>query len=248
MPAVTTEPKSREDQVKDAYIRVIREPFEEKYEDKWEEDNYWAAVEAFKVEVKEIGFEDPFEVLSKYRLTSFDQIHDKLKAGPPACFREGWKCTMIGTKIDTTALVAPLEHVNGPKYNGEERIVVLEFWATWCPPCVRDGPELSELSEKYAGRVAIVGINNESIFAEQEHDVAKVQTFLETNKAGFRYTIYVDTPDGHARESVYKKSEYRAIPCVIVVVDGVVLFVGEPGNEFKAVLEEALAVVAAKEE
>ncbi|KAG0264846.1 hypothetical protein BG011_005969 [Mortierella polycephala] len=234
---------TKEDLFKKAYTDIITEPFEEKYEDKWEEDAYWVAVGTFKVKSKEIGYEDPFEVLSKYGITSFEQIREKLKGGPPACFRSGWKSPVIGTAIDTVAVIAPLEHVNGPKYEGKERIVVLDFWATWCPPCVRAGPELSDLAEKYAGHVAIVGVNNESMFREKDYDLGKVKAFLEDNKEGFRYTVYVDSREGHARNSVYLKTGYKAIPCVIVVVDGVMTFVGPPQEAFKAALEEALVTI-----
>jgi len=44
-------------------------------------------------------------------------------------------------------------------------------------------------------------------------------------------------------------SEYRAIPCVIVVVDGVVTYVGGPYKEFLAALEAAVEEpLSAKEE
>lgn len=43
-----------------------------------------------------------------------------------------------------------------------------------------------------------------------------------------------------ANLAVYKVSEYRAIPCVIVIVDGVVTFVGGPYKEFLAALEAAV--------
>ena len=69
-----------------------------------------------------------------------------------------------------------------------------------CGPCVRAGPELSDLAEKHHGKVAIVGINNESMFRPKDHDVEKVKTFLEENKEAFRYTVYIDTPEGHARD------------------------------------------------
>ncbi|KAF9272907.1 alpha 1,2-mannosyltransferase 2.4.1 [Mortierella alpina] len=248
MASTAVETPSQEELLEKAYVDILLVPFEEKYDEAWEEDTYWAAVEVFKAKSKEIGYEDPFEVLSKYKLTSFDDIRDKRKAGPPACFREGWISPLVGTKLDTVAAIAPLEHVNGREYSGAEPIVVLDFWATWCYPCVLAGPELSELSEKHAGRVAIVGVNNESMFREREHNAAEVKSFLTENKDGFRYTVYVDTPEGHARESVYKKTEYKAIPCVIVVVNGTVTFVGPPQEAFKAALEKALVEVPAKEE
>ncbi|KAF9175936.1 hypothetical protein BGX21_008346 [Mortierella sp. AD011] len=246
MPA--QELSEKELKLRDAYYDILTSPFEDTYEDKWEEDPYWVAVESFKKRSKEIGYEDPFEVLNKYKINSYESIRDKLKAGPPACFREGWKSPLVGTELDTIAAIGPLEHVNGRKYLGEERIVVLDFWATWCPPCVKAGPELSELAEKHAGQVAIVGVNNDSMFTEKEHDVEKLKTFLEEKKQGFRYTVYIDTPEGHARDSVYKKTEYRAIPCVIVVVGGVVTYVGCPDENFKNALEVALAPITAKEE
>ncbi|KAF9416376.1 hypothetical protein BGZ94_010237 [Podila epigama] len=231
----------QEQLLKDAYTDILRNPFETKYEDTWEEDTYWLAVEQFKRKSKELGIDDPFEILSKYRITSYTDIRDKLKAGPPLCLREGWSSPLLGKKIDVASIIAPLRHLNGRVYIGDERVVVLDFWATWCPPCVKAGPELSELYEKYP-QVALVGINNDAMFYEKPYDPEAIQTFLEENKEGFRYTIYMDTQEGHARNAVYIESEYRAIPCVIVIVDGVVTFVGPPKNEFKAALEAALQV------
>jgi len=39
---------------------------------------------------------------------------------------------------------------------------------------------------------------------------------------------------------VYKRAEYKAIPCVILVVEGVVTYVGSPYNDFVAALEKSL--------
>lgn len=70
-----------------------------------------------------------------------------------------------------------------------------------CGPCEEAGPGLSDLADEFEGRVAVVGINNESIFGETEKaNVERLVDFLEAHRDGFRYTIYVDTDDGFAKE------------------------------------------------
>ena len=81
------------------------------------------------------------------------------------------------------------------------------FFFFRCEPCLETGPELSDLADEFSGRLALVGINNESVFGETKApNREKLCNFLEENSDGFRYTIVIDNAEGHAKES--KLSSY----------------------------------------
>jgi cytochrome c biogenesis protein CcmG/thiol:disulfide interchange protein DsbE len=39
------------------------------------------------------------------------------------------------------------------------KIVIIDFWATWCPPCRRSIPDLIDIQNKYENKVVIIGIS-----------------------------------------------------------------------------------------
>lgn len=43
----------------------------------------------------------------------------------------------------------------------KEPIVVLNFWASWCLPCLKEFPSLVKFQEKYQGKVLVLGINGD---------------------------------------------------------------------------------------
>ena len=62
------------------------------------------------------------------------------------------------------------------------KVLVVNFWASWCAPCVREMPALSGLARQYAGKgVTFVGIGVDS--------QKNIQTFLQ--KIPVDYPVYV---------------------------------------------------------
>ena len=44
------------------------------------------------------------------------------------------------------------------------KVVVLDFWATWCKPCVASMPHLSQMQQRYAGRgLVVVGVSMDDL-------------------------------------------------------------------------------------
>lgn len=62
-------------------------------------------------------------------------------------------------------------------------VVVLDFWATWCGPCVEKMPTIQALSERFEGDVIFVGMN----IGEQPQ---RVRDFIA--ERGFTYPIGLD--------------------------------------------------------
>ncbi|MGM0375359.1 MAG: redoxin domain-containing protein [Bacteroidota bacterium] len=52
------------------------------------------------------------------------------------------------------------ENMTLEKFHG--RPVFLNFWATWCPPCIAEMPSIQELYDDYKDKVAFVLVSNES--------------------------------------------------------------------------------------
>ena len=52
------------------------------------------------------------------------------------------------------------------------KVYVVEFWATWCPPCIASMPHLSQLQNKYADSVQIISISDEPLEEVEGFSVA----------------------------------------------------------------------------
>lgn len=63
--------------------------------------------------------------------------------------------------------------------------VVLNFWATWCPPCKLEMPTIEKLSQEAAAKGFVL------LTVNQEEDGGTVQNFLQQNK--YDFPVVLDT-------------------------------------------------------
>jgi thiol-disulfide isomerase/thioredoxin len=68
----------------------------------------------------------------------------------------------------------------------EGKVVIVDFWGTWCPPCRKEIPHFVALQEKYGDQLAIVGMTFEQGQEGPEIE-AKVRRFAE--QVGINYPL-----------------------------------------------------------
>jgi len=68
------------------------------------------------------------------------------------------------------------------------KVVIVNFWATWCEPCLAEMPSMQKLQDRFPGRIAVVAVN----FGES---APKVSKFVE--RLSIRFTVLLD-PNGEA--------------------------------------------------
>jgi thiol-disulfide isomerase/thioredoxin len=110
------------------------------------------------------------------------------------------------------------------------KVLVLDFWATWCGPCIAAEPKLEKLTKDFAGKVAVIGISG------QREEQSKVESHLAKHEPKWVYLH-------DAEQRVYKPFESRGIPLVVVVsTDGVIRWMGNPHHkEFHAIVGQVIA-------
>ena len=114
-----------------------------------------------------------------------------------------------------------------------KQVYVVEFWATWCGPCRRSIPHLTELQNKYKGRVTFVGISDE------KPDV--VRKFVQQWGEKMDYTVAAD-PGRKVYDAYMKAFGINGIPHAFVVDrKGRIVWHGHPLSGLDEVLEKVLA-------
>ena len=100
-----------------------------------------------------------------------------------------------------------------------KKLLVIDFWATWCPPCRASIPHMNELASKFAADAVCVGISDEK---KSAFDAGMLKNKLEVGS--FKYSLALDPTN--TLSSFFK---VRGIPsCAVVSSDGIVRWQGQP--------------------
>ncbi len=66
----------------------------------------------------------------------------------------------------------------------KDKIVLVNFWATWCPPCIKEIPIFNELYEKYSDKFEIV-----AVLFEKDKDPKELEEFIKKYNIKFPVTV-----------------------------------------------------------
>lgn len=121
----------------------------------------------------------------------------------------GIKATRAGEDVPKIEAVNVIDNSNFKIESLKGKYVLIDFWGTWCGPCVAEMPEIKEISHKYKDKLVVIGINNgdskerlldfvsgKGYDWPQLMDKQPDETFTTTfNVAGFPTKFIID-PDG----------------------------------------------------
>ena len=111
----------------------------------------------------------------------------------------------------------PLAEVSGPNLDGTgtlsskaypDKVVVINVWGSWCPPCRKEAPELQAASEQTAAVAQFLGVTSRDL------QTAAPQRFVRENKITYP-SIY--DPSGQALLAFAGDLPPSAIPSTMVL-------------------------------
>ncbi|MDE0865703.1 MAG: TlpA disulfide reductase family protein [Rubripirellula sp.] len=144
----------------------------------------------------------------------------------------------IGDKAPQVQIQA-LVHGKPMDAANAQGVQVIEFWATWCGPCLLGMPHLSELQANFGDEVTILGVTSE--------DLETVEGFLASAAGNGRtwadvvkYRLAVDD-NGATNAAFMSAAGQNSIPTAFIIgKDGVLQWIGHPSamdGPLKAVVD-----------
>ncbi len=140
---------------------------------------------------------------------------------PPA---EGRGELQVGTQKGQLAPDFEISDYNGSRHSLSDfrgQVVYVNFWATWCTPCLIEMPDIAALQEEFGDELAIITVN-------RRESLDAAQTYFENlplldGGAGVSFTVDGMDPD----DTLYDLYRAFAMPTSFFVdPDGVISIVG----------------------
>jgi thiol-disulfide isomerase/thioredoxin len=108
------------------------------------------------------------------------------------------------------------------------KVYVVEFWATWCVPCMRHMPHLAELQARYKDKgVTIIGFTSRDIRGVPDNTEERVVAFVKRRGQTLKYTFaYAD--NGATVDAWLKAAGQEGFCTFVVDKEGRIAYIGGP--------------------
>ena len=148
------------------------------------------------------GPDKTYENLKKAVSNSVESIEDKSTDKKESSTTNNNKLADDFTLVDQYGTIHKLSDYKG-------KVVFLNFWATWCPPCRGEMPDIEAIYKEYSNdEVVILGVATPNL--GQEGTQEEVETFLSKNK--YTFPVVFDT-----KSEVIESYGIRAFPTTFII-------------------------------
>jgi thiol-disulfide isomerase/thioredoxin len=173
--------------------------------------------------------------------------------------KEKQKTLAVGDKAPELSVEKWVKGTQVKKFE-DGKVYVVEFWATWCPPCRESIPHLTKLQKTFKDKgVTVLGIAS-SERGPESNQLPTLERFVKGKGDEMNYTVAYDSNRSMSRDWMEPAGQ-NGIPCAFVVgKDGKVAWIGHPmmgldeavkkavGNSAKADLGTAMITLVSQPE
>ncbi|MBD0825450.1 TlpA disulfide reductase family protein [Aestuariibaculum marinum] len=121
----------------------------------------------------------------------------------------------------------------------DDKLYVMEFWATWCGPCIAAMPHLSELAHKYEGKISFVAVNVWEKIGNKPYEsvIPTVSKFVEDLGEKMDFNVVIDNNDQFMSNEWLIKAGVTGIPSTFLIQKGKLIWIGHP-KDLESIINE----------